>query len=106
MGPLGGGQEAVAGWAPWGRRGEGGGEGEDGGSKPRGHPTGALGRGWGSVKDGGSRHFLPIPPAPSVLQLNNAFRTRGSAVHKLHGAGGSWSRRFVFFSFMQSLMHV
>lgn len=43
---------------------------------------------------------------PRVLQLNNVFRTRGSAVHKLRGAGGSWSRRFVCFFFTQSLMRV
>lgn len=83
MGPLGGGQEAVAGWAPWGRRGDGGGEGEDGGSKPRGHPIGALGRGWGSVKDGGSRHFLPIPPTaacpPAEQRIPDSRECRAQA---------------------------
>lgn len=85
MGPLGGGQEAVAGWAPWGRR-EGG---EGGGMETSpGPPHRCSGEGLGQC-EGQRLSTLPAHPAndPSVLQLNNAFRTCGSAVHKLHEQG-------------------
>lgn len=93
MGPLGGGQEAVAGWAPWGRR--EGWEGRMGGASP-GATHRCSGEGLGQC-EGRRLSTLPAHPANGSVLSEQRIPDLRECRAQTPRTGGSWSGALLFF---------